>query len=79
MIMELINEDIDVNLTDKRLKELIFIYNALDNGWTIKKKNDLYIFSKKHNNKKEIYQNEYLQEFIDSNSVLSDKLIEFKK
>ena len=77
--MELINEDIDIEISTKKLKELIFISNALENGWTIKKKKDLYIFTKKHHNKKEIYENEYLQRFINENSVIHNKLIELKQ
>ena len=77
--MELLDEDINIKLTDKTLKELIFLYNALENGWTIKKRKEIYVFSKKHHNKKEVYENEYLQKFIESNSVLSSKLLEFKK
>jgi len=45
----------------------MFIMNALENGWTVKKKNDKYIFLKKNENRQEIYQKEYLRNFIESN------------
>ena len=40
------------------------IYNALDEGWTIKKKNNSYIFTKKHENRKEILEESYLLKFM---------------
>jgi len=45
--------------------------NALDQGWSIKKKDESYIFTKKHENKKEIFQENYLDEFIKTNMQLS--------
>lgn len=47
--------------------KMIFILNALENGWTIKKKNQKYIFKKKHNNKKEVFSEKYLKDFITNN------------
>lgn len=48
-------------------KKLIFIYNSLNNGWCVTKKNDKYIFSKKHYKSKKIYKKKYLQTFIEKN------------
>ena len=31
-----------------KLQKMAFIYNALEDGWTINKKNDCYIFKKNH-------------------------------
>ena len=45
-----------------------FIYNALEDGWNITKKNDCYIFRKKHEQKKEVYLDSYLTKFIEKNS-----------
>lgn len=53
---------------DKALfQKMIFITNALDQGWSIKKYNDSYIFIKKHENRKEIFQENYLETFVASN------------
>ena len=41
--------------------------NALENGWTVKKKDDKYIFAKKNENRQEVYQEEYLRKFIETN------------
>lgn len=49
-------------------QKMSFIYNALQDGWTVKKKDDNYIFTKKHENKKEIYLDEYLSNFISKHS-----------
>lgn len=49
------------------MSKMVFITNAIENGWTVKKKNGLYIFSKKHGNKKEVYMKNYLDNFIHSN------------
>lgn len=46
------------------LQKMIFIMNALDDGWSVKKSQDKYIFSKKHENKVEVFQEEYLATFI---------------
>jgi hypothetical protein len=46
---------------------MIFIQNALDQGWTIKKSDESYIFIKKHENRREIFQENYLETFLISN------------
>ena len=51
----------------KQLKIMVFITNALENGWTIKKKDNQYIFTKKHEGKKEIFNENYLENFIKEN------------
>ena len=56
---------------DKPLfQKMVFITNALEKGWTVKKSNDTYIFSKKNENKQEILQENYLEDFLLSNSSI---------
>jgi len=45
----------------------MFINNAIEQGWTIKKEKDAYIFTKKHEGKKEIYLDNYLKKFLCEN------------
>jgi hypothetical protein len=47
-----------------------FLYNAVDDGWSVTKKKDKYIFSKPHEKRKEVYSEKYLSEFINSNIKL---------
>ena len=54
-------------LTTKNIKEMLFIKNALNDGWKIKKKGDLYIFSKKHKNKKTIFNKSFINHFVNEN------------
>jgi hypothetical protein len=56
-----------VKMERKTFQKTIFIMNALENGWNVKKKGTKYIFTKKHENKKEIFQEEFLQKFIEKN------------
>lgn len=53
-------------------QKMIFLTNALEEGWSIRKSNDSYIFTKKHENKREIFQEDYLEKFVltNSNNVL---------
>jgi len=48
-------------------QKTMFIMNALESGWTVKKKDDKYIFLKKNENRQEVYQEEYLRKFIETN------------
>ena len=50
-----------------KLQKMAFLFNALENGWSIKKKNKLYIFSKNHEGKKEVYLDSYLKRFMVEN------------
>jgi hypothetical protein len=58
-----------------QLQKMIFLYNALEDGWNIKKNNDSYIFSKKHEGKKEVLHEDYLLRFmkvnLDFNKIIS--------
>ena len=49
------------------LYKLLFLNNALEAGWNVKKRIDKYIFTKKHEGKSEVYLDTYLQNFIESN------------
>lgn len=50
-----------------KLQKMIFLFNALENGWTIKKKNNLYVLTKNHEGKKEVYLDDYLKRFMEEN------------
>jgi len=50
-----------------QLTKMMFIMNALDDKWSVKKRGDQYIFTKKHERKREVFQENYLETFIHSN------------
>lgn len=54
----------NIQMNKKTFQKMIFITNALQDGWTVKKSNDSYIFTKKHENRREIFQEDYLENFI---------------
>ena len=49
------------------LQKCMFIMNALENGWSVRKRRGSYIFSKKHEGKKEILREGYLARFLEEN------------
>ena len=52
-------------------QKMTFLYNALEDGWQICKNLEKYIFIKKHEGKKEVFLDSYLQEFINKNMDIS--------
>jgi hypothetical protein len=59
-----------IEISKKQFQIMIFLKNALDNGWKIQKAENSYIFTKKHEHKKEVFQADYLEKFIESNRSL---------
>ena len=65
------NIEMNLNMNDKIITcKKDFIYNALEDGWTISKKNEFYVFKKKHENKREVFLDSYLTKFIEKNMKL---------
>jgi hypothetical protein len=72
-----INVYLEKNITIKNIQfqKMLLLYNAINDGWGVKKENNSYIFTKPHNNIKEVFKEEYLTSFMnknfDVNTVLS--------
>jgi hypothetical protein len=63
-----INCDENISLDYVKLQKMAFLYNALEDGWTItKNENNYYVFIKKHEGKKEVYLDSYLHRFMKDN------------
>ena len=62
-----INTDEKIQIDYLTLQKMAFLFNALDDGWQIKKNKEKYIFTKRHENKKEIFSDSYLTRFIEKN------------
>jgi hypothetical protein len=63
-----------INLENNNLKvdgvifqKMLLLYNALEDGWNIKKKNNSYVFIKNHEGKREIFDDSYLTSFMKTN------------
>ncbi len=56
-------------MDDKQIQfhKMKFIMNALEDGWSVKKRNETYIFVKKHEKKREVYEEKYLENFVKRN------------
>ncbi len=69
--------DIDKNnleINKITFQKMCFLFNALDNGWTIKKRKDSYIFTKNHEGKREIFSDDYLAMFMKENADINNLL-----
>jgi hypothetical protein len=65
--------DLNTNVSNKYLQKMVFINNALEDGWSVKKKENSYIFTKKHENRQEIFDNNYLENFLNKSALLKMK------
>jgi predicted transposase YbfD/YdcC len=54
-----------------KFQKMLLIYNCVEEGWNVKKKHDSYVFSKPHENKKEVFENSYLLSFMKTNLNLN--------
>ena len=57
-----------------KFQKMVFLYNALDNGWSIKKTQNSYIFKKNHEGKKEVFNDTYLSMFMKDNADINKLL-----
>jgi hypothetical protein len=62
----------NIEMDKRQFQKIMFIHNAIEQGWSVKKStdSDSYIFIKKHENRREIFSANYLENFIRSNMTL---------
>jgi hypothetical protein len=68
------NEQLDLNVDKIKFQKMVFLYNALENGWSIKKRKESYIFTKNHEGKKEVFDEQYLSIFMKENVNINNIL-----
>ena len=56
-----------ISIENIKFQKMLFIFNAVNNGWSVKKENKLYIFKKEHEGKKEYFKEDYLSSFMGKN------------
>ena len=54
-----------------QFQKMVLLTNAIEEGWTVKKKHKSYIFTKNHENKKEVLEDAYLLKFMKTNLDLN--------
>ena len=60
-------EESDLKVDSIKFQKMILLYNSIEQGWTIKKRNDSYVFIKNSESKKEVIQDSYLLNFMKDN------------
>jgi hypothetical protein len=61
----------NVKIDSVKFQKMLLLYNSIEQGWSVKKKNDSYVFLKKHENKKEVLEDSYLLKFMKTNLDLN--------
>jgi hypothetical protein len=54
-----------------KFQKMLLLYNTIEQGWSVKKRNDSYVFTKNHENKKEVLNDSYLMKFMKTNLDLN--------
>ena len=68
-LKDLENEKIKVDAI--KFQKMLILFNAIEQGWSVKKKNESYVFTKHHENKKEVLDDSYLIKFMKTNLDLN--------
>jgi hypothetical protein len=71
-LKDLENENVKVDVI--KFQKMLLLFNSIEQGWSVKKRNDAYVFTKNHEGKKEVLEDAYLLKFMKTNLDLN-KLI----
>ena len=63
-----------VSLDSIIAQKMSFIYNALEDGREVKKKGENYVFKKRHHNRREVFLDSYLEQFLRKNLDVSSMI-----
>ena len=66
-----LENNVDFKVDAIKFQKMLLLYNTIEQGWSVKKRNGSYVFSKNHENKKEILDDSYLLKFMKSNLDLN--------
>jgi hypothetical protein len=61
----------DLKIDAIKFQKMLLLYNSIEQGWSVKKRCDSYVFSKNHEGKKEVLEDTYLLKFMNSNLDLN--------
>jgi len=64
-LKDLENENIKVDVI--KFQKMLLLFNSIEQGWSVKKRNDSYVFTKNHEGKKEVLEDSYLMKFMKTN------------
>jgi hypothetical protein len=63
------NEDLKVDAI--KFQKMVLLFNSIEQGWSVKKKEGSYVFAKPHENKKEVLEDSYILKFMKTNLDLN--------
>jgi hypothetical protein len=69
------NNSNNITIDNHKFQKMMLLFNAINDGWTIKKRKDSYIFIKNHENKKEIFSDDFLLTFMKTNCDMNKILL----
>ena len=64
-------EEQDLKIDAIKFQKMLLLFNSIEQGWSVKKRGDSYVFSKNHEGKKEVLDDSYLLKFMKSNLDLN--------
>lgn len=64
-----------IKIDNIKFQKMLFLFNALNEGWSIKKRKESYIFTKNHENKREVFLDSYLVSFMKNNFDINKLLL----
>jgi hypothetical protein len=64
-LRDLENENVKIDVIT--FQKMLFLYNTIEQGWSVKKTNKSYTFTKPYENTKEILEESYLLKFMKTN------------
>jgi hypothetical protein len=68
-LKDLENENVKVDAI--KFQKMLLLFNTIEQGWSVKKRDGSYVFSKPHENKKEVLEDSYLLKFMKTNLDLN--------
>ena len=60
-------ENGNIKLDIIKFQKMVLLFNSIEQGWSVKKKDGSYVFSKPYENKKEVLEDSYIAKFMNTN------------
>ena len=64
-LKDLENNNVKIDII--QFQKMILLFNSIEQGWSVKKRDEAYVFTKPHENKKEVLEDSYLLKFMKTN------------